>query len=384
MRFFVPSTSTSRPPKPPRGRGRRMSVHFVGTMSVCSLLVGQWGCQLVPVDSYRPLPTSRHDAAVDPFSPPPSTTDAKPPTPTTSVVTTQFRPGPLTAASVNTGKTLATSYDAALASFDSETTEPLSANAQSGGRLTECCGYTPIPPPCECCEQPTFGEDLSHFTLHTFEDAWDVLNADNLLVLGLTGGGAIALHQDADDRVRRWTARHPERWGDAAETLGDVGDYPVQLSVLVGMYAYSRFSEDDQLDDFAGTLLRAYTVNAAYTVLLKGIANTDRPTDKEEGGRYGFPSFHASSNFAVAAVIDEYYGLDVALPMYAFAGAVSYSRIDERVHDLSDVLYGAVLGYVIGKSVARKHCQGDSRAIRIFPYVHPTEGASGLMFEKTY
>ena len=74
-------------------------------------------------------------------------------------------------------------------------------------------------------------------------------------------------------------------------------------------------------------------------------------------------------------MLDEYYGLQAGLPAYALAGLIGWSRLDERDHDLSDVVFGAALGFVIGKSVARDHLYGDSR-VRLLPYVHPTDGTT--------
>ena len=68
------------------------------------------------------------------------------------------------------------------------------------------------------------------------------------------------------------------------------------------------------------------------------------------------------------------------MPLYALAGLIGFSRIDTRDHDLSDVVFGGVLGYVIGKSVSGKALFGDSR-VHLLPYVHPTEGAAGVMLD---
>jgi membrane-associated phospholipid phosphatase len=78
--------------------------------------------------------------------------------------------------------------------------------------------------------------------------------------------------------------------------------------------------------------------------------------------------------------VEEYHGTKTALPVYALAGLIGWSRIDERDHDLSDVVFGAALGYVIGKSVARQHKERESQ-LRLVPYSHPLEPASGLAAE---
>ena len=67
-----------------------------------------------------------------------------------------------------------------------------------------------------------------------------------------------------------------------------------------------------------------------------------------------FPSWHDGSMFCMAAVLDDYEGHWIGYPLYIFAGLIGFSRIDTRDHNLSDVLFGGVLGYVIGKSVSGK------------------------------
>ncbi len=85
----------------------------------------------------------------------------------------------------------------------------------------------------------------------------------------------------------------------------------------------------------------------------------------------------------MAAVVEEYEGLPAALPVYALAGMVGYSRIDYQAHDLSDVLFGAALGYVIGHSVARQHLSRDAN-FRLLPYSHPLQPATGVTLEMRF
>ena len=108
------------------------------------------------------------------------------------------------------------------------------------------------------------------------------------------------------------------------------------------------------------------------------VTHTDRPRDTWNNGDYGFPSFHVSSTTTIAAVLDEYYGLSMSLPAYALAGLIGWSRIDQRDHDFSDVIFGAAMSYVIGKSVARHHLE-DGSQIRILPSVDPSSGSVELL-----
>ena len=139
-------------------------------------------------------------------------------------------------------------------------------------------------------------------------------------------------------------------------------------------------AEDEELHSLSKAIISAYSISGISTVAIKAIADTERPSRQWNNGHYGFPSFHTSSAFAVAAVVDEYEGFATALPIYVLGGLIGWSRIDEQDHDLSDVFFGAALGYVIGKTVGRQHHQQDSR-MRFMPYSHPLQPAAGLAAE---
>lgn len=215
------------------------------------------------------------------------------------------------------------------------------------------------------------------------DDASAVATWKNAAILSIAGGGAIVIRQDFDDRVRADTARNPERWGTFGSGIGELGNPYVQVPTIAALAGYSRWSGNEELRELSDTITSAYALNLVATTGLKLAANTKRPDRDENNGRYGFPSFHTSSSFTVAAVLDERYGWEVGLPAYALAGAVGWTRIDQRDHNLSDVLFGATLGYVIGKSVARNHfTQNDS--FHVSPYIDPANAATGVMIQSTF
>ncbi|MGE3314464.1 MAG: phosphatase PAP2 family protein [Planctomycetaceae bacterium] len=233
------------------------------------------------------------------------------------------------------------------------------------------------------CATLSFREDVHGIWPRLRDDTKGLVNWNNAAILGAALGGSLLIRSELDDDVREAVERHPQRWGDGSDALGWLGDPTLQVPVMLGAYAWSLRQQDEELHDLMGTMISAYTINGVVTVTVKGIANTDRPSDDWNGGKFGFPSFHTSSSFAIAAVLDEYYGCRAGIPAYMVAGLVGWSRIDEQDHDLSDVVFGAALGWVIGKSVSRRHLEGDSR-VRLLPYMHPTDGSSGLMLDVAF
>jgi membrane-associated phospholipid phosphatase len=112
-------------------------------------------------------------------------------------------------------------------------------------------------------------------------------------------------------------------------------------------------------------------VNAALTQGIKFAVRRPRP----DGGRYSFPSGHASAAFATAAVIQRHYGWKVAIPAYGLATYVGTSRLSENRHFASDVIFGAAIGIVSGRAVSVGH--GRAR-FDLFPIARP--GGAGVGF----
>ena len=243
-----------------------------------------------------------------------------------------------------------------------------------GGCLDACAGLGHA----DTWSRPyTFRDDLHGFVPMLKHDAHGTLNLNNAVLFSAALAGSVAMRDDLDEEVRREVAQHPERWGAASNALGRLGEVQYQVPVLLAVYGYSLREQDAELHDLSASLISAYTLTGLTTTVIKGVSNTERPSKEWNDGNFGFPSFHVASSMSIAAVLDEYYGPKVGLPAMTLAGLIGWSRIDERDHDLSDVVFGAAVGYLIGKSVAGQHRTGDGR-VHILPWTHPTEGTPGM------
>jgi membrane-associated phospholipid phosphatase len=67
--------------------------------------------------------------------------------------------------------------------------------------------------------------------------------------------------------------------------------------------------------------------------------------------------------FTAAAVVDARYGWKAGMPAYLVAGFVGYSRIRMQKHFPTDVIAGAALGTIMGRSFAQAHSRSSSHAI---------------------
>ena len=219
--------------------------------------------------------------------------------------------------------------------------------------------------------------DIGEFSSRLGEDVQGVSRWENVTLLGLAAAGAIAVHQDLDGEVRESTARTPLRWGNFSEGLGYLGNAEVQVPILLGSSMYARHHGDDRLLAMHRSLIESYALMGTGTLLIKAAVNSDRPSEDWNGGQFGFPSFHAASSFTIASVLHEYYGPRAGVPASLLAGLISYSRIDERDHDLSDVLFGAAFGWIVGRSVSRWHRHGDGR-LGLLPWSNVENHAVGM------
>ena len=149
---------------------------------------------------------------------------------------------------------------------------------------------------------------------------------------------------------------HPN-W-DKTMKITSASVYPA-MAVAPGSLILSGYINDDKIMMRNGIKTGvAIGFNMLLTSGLKYAINRPRPyvqypddiVKRTHSGKYSFPSGHTSTAFATATALTlstkKWY---VALPSYAYACAVGYSRMRLGVHFPSDVLGGMVIG--IGSSL---------------------------------
>jgi membrane-associated phospholipid phosphatase len=202
-------------------------------------------------------------------------------------------------------------------------------------------------------------------------------NAQNIVVLSLVFGADRIVRGTLDDQVRE-ELRHEHTSLHATGDFGSViGNPALHLGIGGAWYLYAVNERDAKQHDLSTTMLEALTINGLSTLLLQVSVNQHGPN----GDKYGWPSGHMSSSMCFASVIHEYYGWQWGLPCYLLAGYSGASRLVDREHNLSDLFFGAGLGWVIGHSVVK----GELPKLAGF-YVLPyrSEEFGGLMFMKQW
>ena len=217
--------------------------------------------------------------------------------------------------------------------------------------------------------------------------AWDdakmtYFNSDNLLLLLLAGGGSIALHDSgADDKVGEHFEKHRSLPKDL-DNFTDIAGNPGTHFAITGVWYWMASSKKDDLNvQRSLVMMRALAVTSTTTLVLKGIVRNHTPNDKN----WAWPSGHTASSFTVASVLDEFYGPQIGIPAYLAAGFVGYRMMDSGDHWASDVLFGGVLGYIVGHTIAGEY-KLDLAGFKVKPLVSTLhEGPSaGIVLAKEF
>jgi hypothetical protein len=241
-----------------------------------------------------------------------------------------------------------------------------------------------------CCVPPgrtpiSFADDCNNLVTEFCADVDAVFNCCNVGVLFVAGGISYLVHETLDDDVAEWYERHPNRWGKTQEFFAAIGNPGHHFAAISGLYLYSLHTQDTELHELSKSLFNAVAITGLTTVALKATIGTNTTAPSGEPDPFGgaWPSGHTSSSLAFAAVLDEYCGPLVGISAYILAGLVGWERIDDGEHDLSDVVFGAVLGYVVGKTVAVEH-QVRFCGMELRPLVDPSTGSTGVCFERRF
>lgn len=206
-------------------------------------------------------------------------------------------------------------------------------------------------PPAEIHVWHATRHDLAHAPKRVWDDGRTVFTDRRNLLL-LLGAGAYAIAAESfEDRERTFFRNHTLFGRNVQDTLGALGNGLTLFGGTLVWYLWSAASDDAQGYEASKTVFSALTVTAVASTALKGLIRDGRPN----GGSHDFPSGHASQSMTMAAALDELYGRKIGWPAYALAGLVGLQRLDVEKHDTGSVLFGWVLGYVVGKTVAGKH-----------------------------
>jgi hypothetical protein len=194
---------------------------------------------------------------------------------------------------------------------------------------------------------------------------------ENLFWVSVGSGGAAAVHP-ADKDVTPDLVN--ASWAHNVFGVGAVlGQSYTLLAAATTIYVTGRVTDNRRYSHMGSDLLQALAVAEALTQVMKVSVGRQRP----DGTSNSFPSGHSADTFAFATAIERHYSWKFAGPAYAFASYVAISRLHDNRHYLSDVVAGAAVGVIAGRTVTRHGQAAFPVAVAAVP------GGAAVMYVRT-
>ena len=179
------------------------------------------------------------------------------------------------------------------------------------------------------------------------EDIKQLPSMQNLYIAGI-GGGLAALAHPADVSFNAHLESHLDGVNAFFAPGKYIGNTPEQIAFSLGTYAYGRFFDAPKVAHLGMDLLQAQILAEIMVEPLKYIVRRERPDGSDN---LSFPSGHSAVTFATATVIERHLGWRKSVLAYALASYVAMSRLHDDKHYLSDVIFGAAVGSIAGRTV---------------------------------
>ncbi|MFQ6618169.1 MAG: phosphatase PAP2 family protein [Fidelibacterota bacterium] len=199
-------------------------------------------------------------------------------------------------------------------------------------------------------------EDIKHM-------GKSLLSLDKRKLYYVTGAfSSIAMLMVFDADIRGVVVRNK------SESIGKISgvDELVNSSILFPasyiFYFAGYIKNDNKLKDAAFVSFESMLITINATALIKKIMGRRRPASNGDqwefnafSRNYSFPSGHTSAAFSFFSVWASYYGRPYSYLFYLMAAFTGWSRIYKDVHWASDVVAGALLGTLVGRTLSEHH-----------------------------
>lgn len=175
--------------------------------------------------------------------------------------------------------------------------------------------------------------------------------------------GAVGLFFALDQGIWHWVQKYDTLNSDKFSlAVTRLGEAPFLLGLMATMYAGGEAFKNDSLRKTALMSLESFAIGGVIAAGLKFVFGRHRPwTNKGTfdfkffsflNHEHSFPSGHSFAAFSVASVIaGQSDSVVIGAVSYGLAGLVALSRVNNNEHFFSDIVFGSLLGYFVGKQV---------------------------------
>lgn len=201
---------------------------------------------------------------------------------------------------------------------------------------------------------------------------------DWLTAAGTVAGGALLFTRD--QAINRFWKNNSAYWADQAIRYGlepfGRGIYPAVITG--GLYIHGTVTRNAYNRNVALTTAKAVIISGILTQVTKQLFHRHRPSQVHPGKWEGpfapakynaFPSGHSCMAFTFASVIAHAYRDITWLPLTAYTVATlsSAARVYSNNHWASDVFFGSMMGFFVGRSIWRLNRDGEKIHLGMTP-----------------
>ena len=187
-----------------------------------------------------------------------------------------------------------------------------------------------------------------------FHDSWKYMITPGPLVAVSVGGAAYIASDEAglNQAAKNYYSDSSKRWTPAEYEAGTQIGYA--YCVILPAYLIGKLTQSEKIMNTADTMTAAVGLETVLTETLKFSFIHSSIGERPDGsGNDGFPSFHASTAFSMATVLDQMLGHKIGIPAYIVASYVGMSRIGQDVHSPGQVIFGTAIGIASGLAASR-------------------------------
>ena len=222
--------------------------------------------------------------------------------------------------------------------------------------------------------------DFQNFPADLWQDSKQLVSQkENIAILLISGGASGYVRCDHDDEIANHFDGHHTFGRDFTIAVGSSGNPFYHFTLAGAGYFYGLLAEDDETRQVSRSLLEALSLTGLITTGFKTVAQDHG----SNGEPLAWPSGHTSSMITLATVMNEYYGSRIGLSLYALSGLVMYERMETGEHWASDLVFGAAIGYTVGRTVAGKS-KLEIFGMDVMPFMDPQSGSSGIVLAKQF
>lgn len=197
-------------------------------------------------------------------------------------------------------------------------------------------------------------------------------DAEGVVAVTAVTGVAAAL----DEPVQHWIATHPDAWPvGILSPLRESARYPAYelgsgqflLPISAALYIAGSIGKSQGLRDAGLGCATAHLTTAGVRGLVFLFLQRDRPRlspddpfqirvrGTRDWNKHSFFSGHIANSMGCASFLAHRFDLHLAEPlMYGYVGAIGAGRVVDGRHWLSDTAFGALFGYVVGRTISAR------------------------------